>query len=197
MKTSVILGLLVIIGLGSLSTTSCLVTRRSEGYACDGDGDCTSGRVCDRGYCVPATCPSVCTSCDLTDKTCSIVCSSSNTCGAVVCPPGYDCTIKCSNPNACSAIDCRASAGCDITCSGQSACGPITCGPQACQIDCTSTGACSEVNCVDSCQCDIKCNNNACPTSSCPQPGGLLCTEDGTAATPCASSASSTCDTCP
>jgi len=193
MVVLILLGL-AIVGIGSLSTTGCLVNRRSEGYTCETDADCDD-RVCDRGYCVTAACPSVCTSCSVSAKTCRIECGSNKNCGAVQCPAGYDCTIKCSTPNACGEINCTGAAGCDITCSGQSACGAITCGVQACKIDCSNNASCGAVNCVDSCACDIQCANASCPTTSCPVRGGLSCTEDGTTTTPC-DSGSQACDTC-
>jgi hypothetical protein len=191
MKTSVVIVVLAIFGLGVLSTTSCLVNRRSEDYACDDEADCHDGRVCESGYCVRSG------SCNPAERTCEFQCSASKPCGVIQCPTGFDCTIKCSNANACGEIDCRTAGGCDISCAGSAACGAITCGALACEIDCSGAASCGAVNCADSCGCDVRCNNAACPTMACPQISSLYCTRDGTANTPCASSNDPACDTCP
>jgi len=191
-----------ILVLAVLSMTGCVVSRKSDHFTCTTDSDCdpTSGRTCDRGYCVlQGTCPSPCTSCDLTNKTCKIDCTSTKPCGSIQCPVGYDCTIKCTGTGACSNIDCNPGTACDITCtSGMAACGAINCGPGECIVDCATPSTCGNVDCVTSCSCEVKCNNATCPTNSCPlQPAGLYCTQDGTAASPCAPNANALCDHCP
>lgn len=197
MKASVVILILAFFTLGSLSMTSCLVNRKSEGYACNIESDCglDSGRTCENGYCVPVGCPSQCESCDLTDKTCRIECASNKACATVQCPAGYDCTIKCSNANACGDIDCSQSNGCNITCSGGSSCRNINCGAQACAINCGGVSSCGTIDCAASCRCDVNCNNqNACPSVSCPQSLGLYCSTDEMANSPCDSTAGPTCD---
>ena len=203
MKAAAIILLLAVCAVGSLSMTSCLVSRKSDNFACTTDSDCdpTSGRTCDRGYCVlQGTCPSPCTSCDLINKTCKIDCTSNKPCGSVQCPAGYDCTIRCSGTSACSNIDCAPGTGCNITCaSGMAACGGINCGPGPCTVDCAGPASCGTVDCVTSCSCTVSCNNaSSCPTNSCPpQAPGMYCTQDGTAASPCNPTASPVCDHCP
>lgn len=201
MKPSVVIVILAAVGLGALSTASCLVSRRSEGYACSTSSDCRDpDRTCENGYCVRSPCPSPCTVCDLTDKTCEIDCTvQSKPCGAIQCPAGFDCTIRCTKPNVCGDIDCSQSNSCDITCSATSACGAINCGPHACDISCSGTSACPMIDCADSCQCDVSCNNttNVCPSISCPLgPTGQPCTGTGTVGENCDSSEPA-CNTCP
>lgn len=199
MKPSVVILLLAAVGLGALSTTSCLVSRRSEGYACNTSADCRDPeRSCENGYCVLAPCPSPCTSCDLVDKTCQIDCTvQGKPCNAVQCPAGFDCTIKCTKPNVCAEIDCSQSNSCDITCSAVAACGAITCGAGACDITCSNQTSCGNVDCAGSCRCDVSCSNASCPSMMCPQPAGPACTRSSGSASVCDSSADLACDTCP
>jgi hypothetical protein len=199
MKPSLAILILAVLGLGSLAATSCLVTRRSDGFACTSGSDCESGRSCDNGYCVPSPCPSQCTSCDLVDKTCRIECSANRPCPSVQCPAGYDCTIKCSSTNACGGIDCGQSIGCTITCSTGSACGNINCGTAPCDISCSGPSACPSIDCAASCRCDVDCNNNpnVCPNVSCPlDDQGAFCAKGGVSNAPCDSTAAPGCGTC-
>ncbi len=201
MKAAAIVLILTVVALGWLSMTSCLVSRKSDRFACTTDADCepNSGRTCDRGYCVTqADCPSACSSCDVANKTCKITCGTNAPCGPVQCPTGYVCTIKCTGSGACSDIDCKQGTGCDITCSsGPAACGAINCGPGACTLDCQGPSTCGTVDCTSSCACEVNCNNPAsCPANSCPQPSGMFCTQDGTEASACDPTAGAICDHC-
>jgi hypothetical protein len=191
----------VLAALGALAIASCAVHRLSEGYVCGNNGDCDSGRICDRGFCVDdesqGQCPSVCSSCNPGQRTCRIECSASRPCGSVECPDGFECTVRCSNAGACGDIDCAPGTGCDIECSGAGSCGAINCGKQACQIDCAGVASCPQIDCVDSCGCDVACNTPlACPSMSCPQVLDTLCTRNGDPGATCDSSYSVVCDTC-
>lgn len=198
MKAAPAVLILAIIELGTLSTTSCSVTRHSSEFACNIDSDCKDNtRTCDQGYCVARNngCPAPCDSCDLTDMTCRIDCSTSRPCGSVQCPLGFACTIRCSNANACGSIDCVPGASCDISCDGAMACGSINCGFGECSVDCAGTSSCQTIDCFTSCACDVKCNNPlACPPPSCP-PGVPSCTRGGAPGATCDSSQDG-CDRC-
>ena len=199
MKAFAILLVLTIFGLGALSTTSCLVTRRSEDFACNANTDCDSGRACENGYCVQAPCPAACSSCNVTAMTCKIECGASSPCGMVQCPAGYTCTIRCSNANACGDIDCALGTGCDITCGGTNSCRNINCGTSACNIDCSGQEACPSIDCASSCKCDVSCNNttNVCPSIMCPMSSASKpCNKDGTPGEVCDSSAGPACAKC-
>jgi hypothetical protein len=193
-------GMLVgLVGLIGLSTPGCWVHRKSDELACNDSTDCQHGGTCDRGYCVGGTqgCPSPCTSCDLTDRTCQIDCGG-RSCGNMHCPPGFDCTFHCNSSGACGAIDCAAARGCDIECSGPGACLQINCGPAQCSVSCSGSGACPSIDCVSSCACDVSCGNTtACPSMSCPTVFGTgdHCTRNGSAGSRCDSNPSG-CDTC-
>ena len=164
-----------IVALGSLSSSSCYVARLSDSYACSSDDQCKDGRTCDQGFCVETPCPAECTSCDLPSKICRIDCMQNRACGDVTCPIGYDCRISCSRAGSC---------------------GRITCGPGPCDVTCGGAGACPSVDCRTSCACDVHCNNaTACLDMMCPMVVATECTQDGSAGSPCDSSAS-VCDTC-
>lgn len=197
MRRAAIFLILALAGLGSLSSSSCFVSRLSERFTCTVTEDCTDGRTCDQGYCVETPCPSPCTSCNLVDKTCRVECSSNQKCGNVQCPAGFDCTIRCSNGNACQSIDCAPARSCTIDCSGAGSCGSINCGTGACDIDCAGAGACPSIDCVGSCRCDVSCNNTpACPSIACPHPVDTFCTQGGVPGERCDSQESILCDTC-
>jgi hypothetical protein len=188
-------GLVVLVaaGLAALAA-SCSVHRVSDGFACDPAGNgspCASGRVCRQGFCVESSggtdaCPSQCTSCDVGDRTCEIDCAG-KPCGNVQCPAGYDCTIRCTNGGTCGGVDCAQAHSCDVTCTGPAACGNLDCGAQQCRIRCSGSLACAMIDCTASCSCDVVCSSPAasCPNRACPAGALGLCTEDGTAATPC------------
>jgi hypothetical protein len=203
MKASVVVLLLAVIGLGSLSATSCLVTRRSEGYACNTTSDCDDNRTCEDGYCVQVQsangCPSVCPDCDMAAQTCDITCSAGKPCGSLQCPQGFRCTIRCTSSNSCGDIDCAAGHGCEINCGGASSCKNINCGEKPCDITCNGPASCPSIDCASSCKCDVDCNNTdtACPSISCPLDAlGKPCTKNATAGETCDSSAHTSCDKC-
>ncbi len=201
-KAVTVLAILALAGVAAVSSTSCFVHRRSGDLpTCTTDLDCllVNVGVCDHGYCVDATsaCPSPCTSCDLTDKTCEVQCNAGSACGLVKCPPGFDCTIRCGSAN-CGDIDCAEGTHCKIDCSGQAACGPINCGHAACEISCSGQDACLSIDCASACGCDVTCNANsgACPSMSCPMGDNGPCTRQGSAGGNCSSNPAG-CDTCP
>lgn len=199
MKAFAIVLSLAMFGLAALSATSCLVNRRSETYACTSNSDCDNDRSCENGYCVEDPCPSPCSSCDLTDRTCQIECSANKPCGDVKCPVGFRCTIQCSNANACGNIDCAEGNGCDITCGGGLSCQGINCGANACDITCNGTAACPSIDCANSCKCDVDCSNttNSCPSISCPlSTAGKPCNQDGVPGEVCDSTAGPACSKC-
>ena len=198
MKLVLVIILLAILGLGSLSTTSCSVTRQSERYRCEVDSDCEMGRSCDHGYCVQVPCPSQCSSCDLSSMSCKIDCTSNKPCGDVQCPAGFDCTIRCNDSGACGDIDCAQGDGCEVHCARAASCGAINCGGNECDIDCSGMSACPSIDCAASCKCDVSCNDptTECPMISCPQRGGSYCSDGKLPNEPCDSSASPPCDRC-
>jgi hypothetical protein len=60
-------------------------------------------------------CPPGCTTCNTTQKTCTINCQLTNCTNTVKCPPGYRCDIQCNVDNACrNGIDCQQAASCNI-----------------------------------------------------------------------------------
>jgi hypothetical protein len=187
--------------LWAMALSSCAVHRLSAGYACSKNGDCDDGRVCDRGFCVAGQsqdpCPGICSSCNMSQRTCRIDCTANRPCGDVECPDGFECTVGCINTGACRDIDCAQGTGCDISCTGTGACGEINCGKQACKIDCTGAASCPFIDCVDSCRCDVECSGAAaCPSPSCPEFPGALCTRNEEPGATCDSSVSVECDTC-
>lgn len=171
---------LVAVMLGSL--LSCQFQRRSAGYDCDSQDDCTGGRVCAGGWCVetgdggqsladadPAaadtgpdalfTCPVGCTRCDA--DTCVIECALSDGCpDPVVCPAGLPCRVECTGKNSCNGgIDCSSASDCLINCIGNDSCQAlITCGVPPCRVNCTETATCTGgIDCAASCKCDTVC----------------------------------------
>jgi len=163
---------------------SCSIDHPSDALACTAQSDCESGRTCTNGYCIVANagCPSGCTSCDLTAKTCQID-SAGN--GDVTCPPGYACTITCGN-NGCRNIDCKDGTSCTIACTGMKSCDQIDCSGE-CHITCTGSSSCANVDCRDACSCDVTCGPNTCNDLQCPSGCGN--------ATSCSSQAAS-CHSC-
>jgi hypothetical protein len=157
--------------LCGLVIVACTVSRPSDAFTCATDADCMDNRKCDGGYCVEQNCPSDCTSCSESAKTCTMECSSANDCGSVTCPNGWSCTINCIGGGACN----------DVTCAGGS----------KCSINCSGAGACNDISCKDACKCDLQCATGACDTITCPAAAaGEKCTTDGAVGSPCLSSPS-------
>ncbi|NVB79993.1 MAG: hypothetical protein HOV81_16475 [Kofleriaceae bacterium] len=183
MKTALlgtIIGLLIAVS----ATTSCSINHRSDQYACTKSSDCEPGRTCSDGFCItgegpvvdagkvdaPKTpdggqpgCPSQCTSCNATTKSCVIDCAMAN--GAcnqpIVCPAGFKCDIRCNQDNACrQGINCLQGASCQISCSARQSCDQVACGPGACSVTCNGVQSCRNVACGNSCACDVMCTGN-------------------------------------
>lgn len=172
-KAAAILGVLALAGVAAVSSTSCLVDRRTPDLKCQDDSTCVeiNGGVCDRGYCVEASqaaCPPECPACDPGAMTCPVTCSAGQPCD-VACPDGFDCEIRCNNANPC---------------------GPITCVSGACNITCIGQSACPSIDCSGSCRCDVSCNiPGACPSV-------LICPMTGTGE-PCADPSDGSCTSQP
>jgi len=160
-----------------LLLTACTVSRRTEGYACSTSADCENGRACESNWCVVATCPADCTTCDTTLKTCQIACASMSRCGSISCPMGWSCSITCTGNNACGNITCASGSTCAVTCSGSRSCGTL--------------------DCDAACKCDQTCSTtDACDPSQCPVAGSIQCTSDGVAGSPCVSARNAGCTKC-
>jgi hypothetical protein len=180
---------------------SCSINHRSEQYACQVNDDCSGNRVCDNGFCIVAgsidaakppsdartdmNCPAPCTTCNLTQKTCTINCQSTNcTNNVITCPTGYRCDILCNVDNACrDGINCKMSAACNVDCTGKSSCEKVQCGPGPCDINCSGVSSCKDVSCANSCACDVTCTGNqscqsgiTCTSLACRSTTGLGCT---------------------
>ena len=182
---------------------SCDFQRRSAGYACDSQDDCSGGRVCSGGWCVEGdggqsiadadpnapdtgpdalvTCPAGCSRCDL--DTCVVECLTNDSCAEpVVCPPGIPCRVECTGKNTCNGgIDCGDSTDCLVNCIGNDSCqGLITCGTLPCRVNCLETATCAMgIDCDESCKCDTVCSGDgACAVPpTCPS---AQCTDSGT-----------------
>ncbi len=200
------------LSVGFIVATSCNIQHRSDEFACTRNIDCDPGRVCSNdGFCILAssidaaktdaprmtdagpTCPPGCTSCNVTDKTCTINCAMTNCVGtAVVCPAGYKCDILCNTDSSCrTAVNCRQAASCNIECSGTQSCRNVACGLGPCDVSCSGPSSCRNVACGSSCACDVTCSGN----QSCQD--GIVCTsfqcDTGSGCT----SAKTLCETCP
>jgi len=167
---SALLGLMIVLA-------ACSIQHRSDEYACNKPADCNNGRTCVDNFCVvpggttadaaktdgaphidASSCPPGCSTCNVTQKTCTIDCQSSNCTGQVACPAGYKCDIKCDSDNACrNGVDCTAALSCNITCSSGGSCRNVQCGLGPCDVACTGTGSCRSVACNASCACDVTC----------------------------------------
>lgn len=193
------LGLLIGLALAA-AAPACFTSRRSDAYACTVTAECDSPRVCVSGFCVApdgAGCPSPCTSCDLTARTCRVECSAGKPCGTVTCPAGFDCTVRCASVGACTNVDCSHGDHCDITCSGAGSCGNVTCSQRRCDVECTGGLACGTISCASSCRCDVSCSGNAaCPVNQCPMVGNQSCTTNGMPGPACDSGFDPGCDRC-
>ena len=171
------------IALALMVATGCKIHHRSEEFACDVNIDCDPGRVCENGFCIipggvdasggpdgskppgdgggSGSCPAQCTTCNVTQKTCSIDCQLSNCTNTVVCPPGYKCDIKCNADNSCrNGINCQQAASCAIDCIGKQSCQNVQCGSGPCDVGCLGPQSCRGVQCNNSCACDVVCSGN-------------------------------------
>ena len=174
--------------LAVVAASSCSINHRSGQYECNVTADCDDGRTCNGGLCVAIgvdappgdggskkdagidagdVCPSQCTSCSTTSKTCTIDCAAGATCinAIVTCPAGWNCAVRCNTQNSCrSGVMCQGTLSCDVQCSGNSACRAVNCGAGPCKVSCTGTNSCRGVNCGTSCACDVTCNptNGSC-----------------------------------
>ena len=210
--------MLVAVMVGSLA--GCPFQRRSEGYACDGPGDCGDGRVCSAGWCIESgdggqavadadpdapdahvgpdssfVCPPTCSRCDV--DTCVMDCAVSDACATeVVCPPGVKCRVECTGKNSCGGgIDCTTASECLVICIGNDSCDSlISCGTGPCRVNCTSPSTCTAgIDCADSCRCDTLCSGaNSCTIPpTCPS---STCTDMTT--DECDSTLDQSCDDC-
>jgi hypothetical protein len=182
---------LAIVGFAVIAAGGCSISHRSDDFACTKQSDCINGRTCTDGFCVApqldsgvpsdgrpggdaASCPSQCTSCNTTTKTCTVDCALNGTaCNQqVTCPVGWSCNIACSTPNSCrNGINCVNSKSCTITCSGKQSCQNVSCGAGPCKIDCSGNSSCNNVNCGQSCACDVTCQvNSLCSNLTCKAP---------------------------
>lgn len=191
--------------LGLALATGCSVNHRSGDFACGPDQRCSDGRTCVDGFCVlaadsgvdarphppdAAVCPSPCTSCSVTQKTCTIDCALNGGCKqAIACPAGFSCNVLCTTDGACSSgVSCASSTSCTVTCSGRQSCQSVSCGLGPCNITCSGFGSCSgAVLCGSSCACDVTCRLNTCQNLTCKQ---------GCTSTSGCSSAPPGCNTC-
>jgi len=167
-----------------IALAGCSVNHRSGDFACDKQSDCSAGRSCIEGFCVfpddsgipdgphadAAVCPSVCTSCNLDQKSCTIDCALNGGCKTqVICPLGFSCDVRCSGDGACaSGVSCTGSTSCKITCSGTQSCRNLSCGLGPCNVACTGNASCDQVNCGLACACDVSCSaTSLCRTLTC------------------------------
>lgn len=184
------LGIILGVAIAALAVgSSCSVTHRSGDYACTSTKDCTGSRVCDNGFCiVPGSidapgppkdsgsgsngCPTGCSSCNVTQKQCTIDCRSSSCNGQVTCPTGYHCDIKCDVDGSCrNGVNCQTASSCTVECTAGNACQNVQCGLGPCDVMCTGQGSCRGVSCNQSCACDVICNSGAdCSNVQCTSP---------------------------
>jgi hypothetical protein len=153
---------------------SCSINHRSDQFACTKNTDCDGGRVCNDGFCIvagsidapkndgtpgdSATCPFPCTSCNTTQKTCTVNCNNVSCKQPLACPAGYRCTFQCNAEDACrQGINCSQAAACNIECTARSTCEQITCGPGPCDVGCSGVQSCKDISCGSSCACDVLC----------------------------------------
>ncbi|HTL33822.1 MAG TPA: hypothetical protein VL326_11890 [Kofleriaceae bacterium] len=188
----------------ALLLAACSINHKSDGYACEINNDCEGGRVCSGGFCVvngsqidgPRSidaprigdantgCPAQCSSCNTSQKTCTINCMTSNCQNTVVCPIGYKCDIQCNTDNACrNGINCTMAASCNIDCIAKSSCENVQCGAGPCAVTCSGPSACKNVSCNASCACDVLCTGSqscssgiSCTSFACRGTNGIGCT---------------------
>jgi hypothetical protein len=181
----------------------CSISHRTQDYACTTNMDCKDGRVCNQGFCIvpgsidapkppgdahPDTpgnnCPAECTSCNVSQKTCTIDCSQTSVVDCnnkVACPAGYHCDILCNRDGMCrNGVDCTGGASCAVMCSSGNTCQGVECGPGPCDVTCSGTSSCEGVSCNNSCACDINCTGSqSCRSIFCTSPlcsSGFGCT---------------------
>lgn len=177
MKLAILAGLALALAFVTL-TSSCEINHRSEEFACTKNIDCPSGRICNDGFCIitgsidasrgdaqrgdaGANCPAGCTSCNTTEKTCTINCMLTNCTNTVSCPAGYKCDIACNTEQSCrNGINCQLAASCNIDCIGRQSCQNVQCGPGRCDVSCSGAASCRGVSCGSSCACDVACTGN-------------------------------------
>jgi hypothetical protein len=178
MKSAIIGTLLGVVVAAIAVTSSCSINHRSDSYACTQNADCDGGRVCSDGFCVTAAsavdaprgdgprgdatgCPGQCTSCNTTQRTCTINCQLTNCQNLVTCPSGYRCDIACNVDNACrNGVNCGSAAACNIDCTAKESCQGVVCGPGPCDVGCSGPSSCRNVSCGPSCACDVLCTGN-------------------------------------
>jgi hypothetical protein len=196
-------GLAILLAL-VVSTPACDVHHKSGDYACTKNTDCESGRVCNDGFCIVTGsvdaargdgprgdamgsngCPAGCTTCNVSQKTCTINCMAGANCATTVsCPAGYKCDILCNTDNSCrNGVNCQLGQSCTVECSGKQSCQGIQCGPGPCDVACMGVASCKGVACSNSCACDVTCTGNqSCGDAvSCTSPAcdtGSGCTSD-------------------
>ena len=169
----------------AVAVAGCSVSHRSGDFTCERQTDCSNGRSCVDGFCVlpedagldgarvdAAVCPSVCTSCALDQKLCTIDCALNGGCKQLVtCPLGFACNVLCSEDNACSSgLNCTGGTSCKVTCSGTQSCRNLSCGLGPCNVSCTGNASCGEIACGNSCSCDVSCSASAlCRNLTCKQ----------------------------
>ena len=213
----VIFAWVCLVALALVLAGSCSIKHQSEQYECETNADCVElgdGRVCSEGLCVvpggntkdasidapkrdasidAATCPSQCTSCDLTKKECIVDCQQNSMlcAGQMTCPTGYSCIFKCNSPSSCrNGVNCQMATGCKLECTGSFSCRNVACGAGPCDITCSGNNSCSGISCGASCACDVKCADNA----SC---FNVICTKPQCDTGAGCSSQPLTCETCP
>lgn len=171
----------VLAAAAAAALAGCSVSHRSGDFACDKQGECANGRSCVDGLCVlpedagidgAGVCPSVCTSCTLDQRICTIDCARNGGCRQLVtCPLGFACNVLCSQDSACtSGVNCTGGTSCKITCSGTQSCRNLSCGLGPCTVSCTGNASCGEIACGNSCSCDVTCSASAlCRNLTCKQ----------------------------
>lgn len=158
---------------------ACFIDRKTTDFECSTTDECDGDLVCRDNYCIvddgsddtsddlPIECPPDCSECNPASRVCLFVCTSSDRCGDIQCPEGWEC---------------------QILCQGSQACGTITCEDGPCNVQCTGNNACEIVDCRLACACDVLCDDLACEDARCPIVDGKNCTADGTTETDCTSS---------
>ena len=194
MKTALLVLAVVLAG--------CSINHRSGDFACVKNSDCSTGRVCDNGFCIVSGsidaprndapkgsggdaqgCPTGCTSCNMSQKTCTIDCSlpGSNCNNQVTCPTGYKCDVQCKTDSSCrSGVNCDGASQCTVECGGRNSCRNVQCGPARCDIMCSGQSSCQDtIRCNNSCACDVTCtgvgacqNFPSCTSAACTTVGG-------------------------